>query len=244
MATRLLVLLLVAPAHCFSVGRPGLGVGPARRLPLGTRGRAMQQAPMPFLQDLPFVATFTELPPIPPHSAAFVGGAIAAGLLSGLTSKWLMSLDTNGFLKHLRKPSWYPPEAVFVPVWTALYSMLGYAAALVAATPAIPLRNEALKIFGVHMGINLMWAPIFFGLRKVSLGAKWSVLLLVAAAVNAVKFGAIEPLAGWLFVPYLGWCAFASALNWSLRHLNRHVGPPVGKFRPARRACSHLLRRQ
>lgn len=46
------------------------------------------------------------------------------------------------------------------------------------------------------------------------------VILSGAAAATAVSFYKINPLAGQLFIPYLAWLAFASALNITYYKLN------------------------
>jgi tryptophan-rich sensory protein len=119
----------------------------------------------------------------------------------------------------LKKPTWCPPAGWYGPVWTVLYATLGYSAALVSAS-ALPARRAALVAFGAHMAINLSWAPIFFGMRRVVVAAWWNVLLLTAALVNMREFLALSPLAGWLMAPYMVWCGFATALNFSIAQLN------------------------
>ncbi|KAJ1616908.1 TspO/MBR-related protein, partial [Pavlovales sp. CCMP2436] len=120
---------------------------------------------------------------------------------------------------ELPKPKWTPPGGIYAPVWTLLYASLGYTAAIVSASPS-PARQQALAVFFAHMAINLCWAPIFFGARRVNFAAWWNVLLCAAGVANAQQFGAIAPLAGWIFVPYLVWCGFATVLNFAIARLN------------------------
>ena len=52
------------------------------------------------------------------HQAIAIGVPVAAGVGVGLTLKD----DVRGWYKTLRKPNWTPPDWLFGPVWTALYT--------------------------------------------------------------------------------------------------------------------------
>lgn len=172
----------------------------------------------------------TFIPTVPPDWLGWSLGTNALGIASGFLTTRLASSKSQAWYDRLRKPSWFPPAGLFGPMWTILYSTLGYAAAVVAATPANSARSAALATYVGHMLINLAWPPIFYGARNMGLALKWSVALCGAGLFNALKFGAIEPFAGWLFVPYLCWCGFATALTWKLNQLNAK-GPGPGRPR-------------
>lgn len=61
--------------------------------------------------------------------------------------------------KRIKKPSWQPPDWLFGPVWTVLYSMMGYASWLVyqKGGDAVPLT-----LYGIQLFMNLIWTPLFF----------------------------------------------------------------------------------
>ncbi|KAG8462482.1 hypothetical protein KFE25_010307 [Diacronema lutheri] len=148
----------------------------------------------------------------PPNAAKFVVGCVLAGSAGAVFV--VPSLKT--WYADLRKPAWCPPGGLFGPVWTVLYASLGYAAALAAA-----VDPAKLVIFYAHMAINLTWAPIFFGAKRIALAAYWNIALCAFAVANARAFYRVSPLAGQLLVPYLAWCAFATALNFAIVRLNR-----------------------
>lgn len=139
--------------------------------------------------------------------AAFLGSAITTPVVS----TWYAGLV---------KPSWTPPNWVFGPVWSALYLMMAVAVWLVwrrggFATAAIPLT-----LFLVQLALNAAWSILFFGLRMPGLAFAEIVLLWFAILVTLVMFWRLNPIAGFLLVPYILWTTFAGALNLALWQLN------------------------
>lgn len=49
--------------------------------------------------------------------------------------------------------------------------------------------------------------------------------MIVVAGVTAWSFYKVKPVAGWLFVPYLAWLAFANYLNGVIVKLNPEACP-------------------
>lgn len=140
-------------------------------------------------------------------AVAAAGGAITAD-----------SVDT--WYPTLVKPPFNPPDWVFAPVWTTLYICMAVAAWRVWRTPASRARRDALLLFAVQLVLNLAWSALFFGLQRVGAASIEIVVLLIAIAATGLAFRRIDRLAGLLFVPYLLWVAFASALTFSIWWLN------------------------
>ncbi len=120
----------------------------------------------------------------------------------------------------LTKPSWNPPNWIFGPVWTALYTMMAFAAWLVWRRAG--WRNGALPLacFLLQLLLNALWSWLFFGrhnpaLAVIEIGALWLAIL-----TTVIVFRRITPLAAWLLVPYLAWVSFAAVLNFTLWRLN------------------------
>jgi benzodiazapine receptor len=89
----------------------------------------------------------------------------AAGLIGSIATfpsipTWYASLD---------KPPFNPPNWVFGPVWTTLYTLMGIAAFLVWRKG---IRNRevkiALGIFVVQLVLNTLWSVVFFGLNSLA----------------------------------------------------------------------------
>lgn len=141
----------------------------------------------------------------------------ASALVAGLGGLATAS-NVDGWYATADKAPWSPPNWVFGPVWTALYTAMAVAAWLVWRSRAEGTR-PALTAYTVQLVLNLLWTPVFFGLYPV-LGtpALWIafviiVALAVAVAVTVLYFGPISRAAGLLMLPYLAWVVFASSLN-------------------------------
>ena len=120
----------------------------------------------------------------------------------------------NGsWFRSLRKPAFQPPNWLFGPVWTVLYATIAYAGARIWQAEDSPQRSRALVLWGVQLGLNALWPSLFFGARKPAL----ALADLAALDATALRFAAVarrvEPAAAKVFVPYLAWLAFATALN-------------------------------
>src|SRR5689334_16426308 len=93
-----------------------------------------------------------------------------AGIGGMLTSPGLPWLET------LHKPSFYPPNRIFGPVWTVLYTMIAVSGWLIHGTAPSPQRAHALVVFGVQLALNGAWSLLFFYLRQPG----WALLDIVA----------------------------------------------------------------
>lgn len=152
-----------------------------------------------------------------PAALPWVGGCVLAGW-SG--TPFVIPAIKSGWYDTIEKPPWCPPPGTYAPAWTVLYASIGYAAARVASAASAASRT-ALVIWSVHLGINLVWAPLFFGLKRIRLAAWWNVLLLAAIAATATSFARVSALSAWVLAPYAGWCIFATALNFDIARRNR-----------------------
>lgn len=144
---------------------------------------------------------------------ALVGAAAALGALA--------SRDAATFYGQLALPGWAPPAGVFGPVWTVLYAMMAVAAWLVGRTPGRP--TPALVLFAVQLVANVLWSWFFFAWRSGAMAAADVVVLLVLVAATLVAFWRVRKAAGLLFVPYLAWVAFATALTFAVWQRNPGV---------------------
>jgi benzodiazapine receptor len=121
----------------------------------------------------------------------------------------------------LAKPAFAPPDWVFGPVWTALFTMMGISAYLVwREVPTDPRAKAALAVFILQLAANVSWSAAFFGLRSPLAGLVVIALLWALIALTIQKFRAISRTAGALLLPYLIWVSFAAVLNCAIWRLN------------------------
>lgn len=119
---------------------------------------------------------------------------------------------------HLRKPKWNPPNWVFGPVWTALYSLMAIAAWLVWRDVGF---GPWLIPYATQLALNLAWSLLFFGCRRPGWALAEIVVMWSSILATQIVFWRIDVRAGVMFVPYLAWVTFAAALNWAIWNLNR-----------------------
>jgi len=158
----------------------------------------------------------------PARSALGLVGWLAASFAAA----WIGSRYMPGaWYASLAKPSWNPPAAVFAPVWTVLYVLMGVAAWLTWRRAGFSGAGTALVLFLVQLGLNALWSYLFFGLHRPDLAFVDIVVLWVVILSVALLFWRQDWRAGALMMPYLGWVGFASFLNFVLWRLN--PGPAV-----------------
>jgi tryptophan-rich sensory protein len=155
----------------------------------------------------------------PGSKQSVVGLVVCLGICFGVAA--VAGLFPPGeWYADLRKPAWNPPNWIFGPVWTVLYTMMAIAAWLVWKQGNASGRRAALTLFAVQLGLNALWSAIFFGWHRPGLAFVELLLLCLAVFATIVLFWKVTLPAGVLLLPYLAWLIFAAALNWSLWKLN------------------------
>lgn len=129
----------------------------------------------------------------------------------------------GGWYRKIDLPSWTPPDRLFGPVWTTLYTCMGLAVSRIskASASASPFGSPLVQLWLGHMAVNVAWAPVFFGLQRFRLGLVISYLLVGSLAAIIPLFHAVDPVAAFLLVPYGLWLSFATfGLNTSICRRN------------------------
>ena len=128
--------------------------------------------------------------------------------------------NVEGWYAAAEKAPWNPPNWLFGPAWTLLYTLMSVAAWLVWR------RGGSLKWYVIQLVLNAIWTPVFFGLYPViGASALWIALVIIialdiAVLITMLRFWRVSRLAAWLLVPYWAWVLFATTLNAALAVLN------------------------
>ena len=148
-------------------------------------------------------------------------GWILTSVIGGAAGSPFVTIATSSWYRKIELPDWTPPDRIFGPVWTILYSLMGYAAYQVYQK--VGLSHISMKLAFVHYLINISWAPVFFGMQRLRLGHAMN-LAMIATLLPVMKwFYDIKPASALCLVPYLFWLLFATALSEAICRLNPTV---------------------
>lgn len=141
---------------------------------------------------------------------------LAIGGISG----YITSSEIDTWFSSLRKPSFNPPNALFGPVWTVLYLLMGISSFLIWKSPKTELRKKALVVYSVQLFLNFWWSILFFSFHLLFIPVIEILTLWSSIIYMIIVFKKIKPVAAYLNLPYLIWVSFASLLSISICLLN------------------------
>lgn len=144
----------------------------------------------------------------------FLALTLGVGILAGLVTE----PNVATWYPALTKPSFNPPNWVFAPVWTLLYALMAIAGWRVWRVT--DFGGRPMLYWAAQLALNFAWSFIFFGAHQILAALIEIAVLWLMVLVTAIAFFRVDRLAGWLFVPYLAWVSFATALNAAIHHLN------------------------
>jgi tryptophan-rich sensory protein len=168
-------------------------------------------------------STASAAPPAPSPGAGRSALALVAFVAISFAVAALGSLSTiqnvDGWYSEADRAPWTPPNLVFGPIWTVLYTLMSVAAWLVWRERGARGRNAALAVYVVQLVLNALWTPVFFGLYPVAgSAALWIALVIIVAIdvmvlVTMLRFWRVRRLAALLLIPYWAWVLYATTLN-------------------------------
>lgn len=135
---------------------------------------------------------------------------------AALGGVWTAS-GVDGWYRTLSRPSWTPPDAVFGPVWAALYTAMAVSAWLIWRRAG---WGWSLAAFAAQLVLNVAWSGLFFGAQRIGLALLDIVALWAAILLCIALFRPVSTAASLLLAPYLAWVSYAAALNFSIWRMN------------------------
>ncbi|WP_024479047.1 TspO/MBR family protein [Cellulophaga baltica] len=151
----------------------------------------------------------------------YISIAVAICLVIGFLSGFATKASVLDWYPALNKPSFNPPNAVFAPVWSVLYVMMGISAGLVWAKGFHHIWvKTALYHFIFQLLFNALWSIVFFGLKQPFWALVVILTLLILIILTIRWFKVVHTTAAYLLIPYFLWVCFATALNYKIWELN------------------------
>ena len=144
----------------------------------------------------------------------FLAIPVAVGLLSAV-----VSMDGMKHFEEVQKPAHTPPGWVFPAVWTALYALIGLSSYF-AYTSKTGKSRLWRVLYIITLVLNFVWPFLFFKWRLFMLSFFVILLMWAVGFVLTRELWARRPLAGILFLPYMGWLSFAAYLCYGVARLN------------------------
>lgn len=140
---------------------------------------------------------------------------MAVGMLAG---------SRSGYSALVIPPA-TPPDVTFPIVWAALYVMMGLSLFFLLQRPATTQllahnRTVSVTLWGVQLGMNLLWQFAFFTLKWYVFSFLWLVALAAVNLAALLYAFRVHKLAGALLVPYEAWLLFAGYLSLFVALLN------------------------
>jgi len=130
-------------------------------------------------------------------------------------------MDWLDWYNALAKPTWTPAPSTISLIWLILYPVMLVSFGFVfvqAFRGKVPWR-VALP-FGINLVANLLFMPIFSGLRNVPLAAA-DIVIVWATIICCIAV--VWPVYRWVAVaqvPYLVWVSIATVIQLSITAMN------------------------
>jgi translocator protein len=121
---------------------------------------------------------------------------------------------------QLQKPSWQPPDWLFGPAWTTIYVLTSIAGVKAWRRADEVQRRYFLGALLLNLVLNLLWSLIFFTSQRPDIALLEVVPLWLSILLMVLLVRGYSPQSALLMLPYLGWVAFATYLNWTIVKLN------------------------
>ena len=160
--------------------------------------------------------------------------AVAAGAVTIVAVIGGLMTDVGAWYESLRFPSLRPPNWLFGPAWTIIFTLIA-AAGVIAweSAGSGDARLRLIVLFAINGVLNVLWSPLFFKLRRPDWAFYELLPFWASIVLLIVELARISNLAAWLIGPYLAWVTFAGWLNWRVVQLNKPFGRQAASPTPS-----------
>jgi len=117
----------------------------------------------------------------------------------------------------LNKPPITPPNWLFAPMWTSLYTLMGISLYLIWNKKGNQIGKA---LFFIQLGLNALWSWIFFGAHELVLALVEILFLDYFVIATMIEFKSLDKRAFYILFPYLAWLTAATILNLTVAWLN------------------------
>jgi benzodiazapine receptor len=164
-----------------------------------------------------------------PLSLAFVCLLIISAIVYGKhNGHWKEAFNFEGpWYQLLKKPKNQPPKWVFKVVWPILYTTMVFVCFKLydmynhPTTPyAHKVISDAIVLFWVQLAFNMIWTPIFVGLRSYGIALINVIVLDILVLLLLIKLSILSTVLAAVLVPYFVWLLVATYLNLEIWILN------------------------
>lgn len=152
---------------------------------------------------------------------------IAAGMAS-----WFTTRAMRTWYPSAPKPQGTPPLSSFKPLWIGLHFLLGVAAWNIWLQRGWGGSPVAYEIFFAQLILVVVWAALFFGLRRPAAAFAAGIALWLSVFATDLAFWKISGLSGFLELVYLIWAAYVLFLNFSFWRMNRNASQRIPPNHP------------
>lgn len=148
-------------------------------------------------------------------------GFIILAQLAGLLGSLFTFSAIPTWYAALTKPFFSPPNFVFGPVWTLLYTLMGISAYLIYRRYQFGKKAKLFwNAYWLQLVLNTLWSILFFGFRS-PLFAFVEIIVLWYYIYRTLRLAyPLDRTASYLLFPYLAWVSFAGLLNLAILVLN------------------------
>lgn len=77
----------------------------------------------------------------------------------------------------------------------------------------VQLTKQGATLFTIQLGLNLIWMPLFFGLKRPIEATADIVALTGVTGYLTYVWSQVDSVSAWCLAPYLAWLGFATYLS-------------------------------